>query len=95
MIPPASNEGRRGKWHEISDTFSRYLIQKVSAVDIESKSEVSALELHSHADSPVIGKHTKIIRHTGQEVKVSGFTDELGEALPVEIVDAAVVYDCE
>ena len=95
MIPPSSNEGSGGKQHEISARFSQYLIQKVAAVDIESDTEVSALELDSHADSPVVGKHAKIIRHTGQEVKVSGFTDELGDALPVEIVDAAVIYDCE
>ena len=95
MIPPSSNEGSGGKRHEISDSFSQYLVQKVAAVDIESDTEVSALELDSHADSPVVGKHAKIIRHTGQEVKVSGFTDELGDELPMEIIDAAIIYDCE
>ena len=70
MIPPSSNEGSGGERQEISARFSQYLVQKVAAVDIESDTEVSALELDSHADSPVVGKHAKIICHTGQEVKV-------------------------
>ena len=95
MIPPASNEGSRGEQHEISDSISKYLVQKVAAVDIESDNEISALEVNSHTNSPVVGKYANIIQHTGQEVKVSGFTNELGDAIPVEIVDATVVYDCE
>ena len=92
---PSFNEGSGGERQEISTRFSKYLFQKVAAVEIESDTEVSALELDSHTDSPVVDKHAKIIRHTRQEVKVSGFTDELGDALPVKVVDAAVVYECE
>ena len=61
MIPPSSNEGSGGERQEISARFSQYLVQKIAAVDIKSDTEVSALELNSHTDSPVVGKHAKII----------------------------------
>ena len=54
----------------------------------------SALESDSHADSPVVGKRAYILRRTGREVNVSGFSDQLGSPLTVPIVDAAVMYDC-
>ena len=57
--------------------------------------ETSAIELDSHADSPVVGKHASIIRKTAKQVNVSGFTVRLGSAIPVDVIDAAVVYDCE
>ena len=58
-------------------------------------SEGSALELDSHADSPVVGRHAHIIRRTGRTVRVSGFTNQLGRPIPVPVVDAAICYDCE
>ena len=59
-----------------------------------NKVEASAIELDSHADSPVVDKNSKVIRFTGVKVKVSGFTDILGKPLLVDVVDAVVVYDC-
>ena len=56
---------------------------------------MSAIELDSHADSPVVGKHARIIRNTGNQVRVSGFSDEIGKPLDAEIVDAVLCYDCE
>ena len=61
----------------------------------EGEKEVSAIDLDSHADSPVVRKHAHILRKTGRRVKVSGFTDQLGEPIHVDVVDAAMVYDCE
>ena len=52
------------------------------------------LESDSHADSPVVGRHAYILRRTGRQVNVSGFSDQLGSPLTVPIVDAAVMYDC-
>ena len=52
-------------------------------------------ECDSHADSPTVGKYAAIIRATGRRVSVKGFTDELGKAIIVPVVDAAVVYECE
>ena len=71
------------------------MYHKISGIDTNTDGGVSAIELDSHADSPVVGKHARIIRHTGNEVKVSGFSNELGNPLTAEIVDAAFCYDCE
>ena len=56
--------------------------------------EGSAIELDSHADSPVVGKHAHILRRTGNQVNVSGFTDRSGSTIPVDVVDATMTYDC-
>ena len=52
------------------------------------------IELDRHADSPVVGKYAHILQQTGKQVNVSGFTDQLGAAIPVDVVDAAMAYDC-
>ena len=53
------------------------------------------MELDSHADSPVVGKHARILERTDKTVKVSGFTEDLGGSLSVPVVNAAVAYDCD
>ena len=60
-----------------------------------NNNDLSATELDSHADSPVVGRNCYIIEHTGKTVKVSGFTKELGNPLEVPVVNAAVAYDCD
>ena len=55
----------------------------------------SKIELDSHADLPVVGNNAYIIERTGKKVSISGFTDELGKSLLVDVVNAAVVYDCD
>ena len=64
-------------------------------VPYELEDEGSALELDSHADSPVVGKYARILERTDKKVSVSGFSDELGKPIKVEVVNAAVAYDCE
>ena len=51
-------------------------------------------ELDSHADSPVVGRHCKILEYTGRQVDVSGFSDSLGECKSIPVVNCAVAYDC-
>ena len=58
-------------------------------------STISATELDSHADSPVVGRYCKILRWHEAKAKVSGFSDKLGAPLTVPIVTAAISYDCE
>ena len=43
----------------------------------------------------MVGKYCRILEYTGKKAKVSGFTKELGRPLTVNIVNAAVAYDCE
>ena len=86
--------------HCVSASFSAHLLQRIAstistASADDTSDEVSALELDSHADSPVVGKHSLILRRTGKQVKVSGFTDQLGAPIKVDVVDAVVAYDCE
>ena len=84
-------EGR----HEIASArFSAYLCHRISATNDEVN-HAYATELDSHADSPVVGQGARVLEHTGRTVRVSGFSGELGSALTVPVVHAAVAYDCE
>ena len=52
----------------------------------------SCTELNSHANMPMVGKHTYIIDKTGKKVNVSPFTPDY-QPLTVPLVDTAVKYD--
>ena len=52
----------------------------------------SCMELDSHANMPVVGKHAYIIAETGKKVDVSPFTPDY-KPLTVPLVDATVKYD--
>ena len=52
----------------------------------------SHMELDSHANMPVVGKHANIIARTGKKVDVSPFTPDY-KPLTVPLVDATVKYD--
>ena len=56
---------------------------------------VSATELDSHADSPVVDKYCWVIEDTGCKVTASGFTSDLSSSMTVPLVNAAIAYDCE
>ena len=56
---------------------------------------VTATELDSHADSPVVGKYAWILEDTGRRTTVTGFTSDLGKPISVPVVNAAVAYNCE
>ena len=86
----------------ISDRFSQYLLlQHLSMVKVSSISTkpdfetVTATELDSHADSPVVGKYVWILEDTGRRATVTGFASDLGKPMSVPVVNAAVAYDCE
>jgi len=67
----------------------------VSAVLKDNEDDiVSATELDSNADSPVVGKYVRILEDTGRKASVSGFTSELGKPMSVPVVNAAIAYDC-
>ena len=54
---------------------------------------VSRTELDSHANMPVIGRHSVIVNDTGRSVDVNPFSPDY-QAMSVRIVDAVVRYDC-
>ena len=81
----------------ISKRFEHHLRFKVSAsstLSDDSESKSSTLELDSHADSPVLGRHARILERTGRKVSVSGFSDEIGKPILLDVVHGALVYDC-
>ena len=57
--------------------------------------KTTATKLYSHADSPVVGRYSKILEDTGRKATVSGFTTDLGKPITVPVVNTAVAYDCE
>ena len=90
----------------ISNTFASYLSTRfsnylISAIDSrlpssgEKNDIVSATELDSHADSPVVGKHCVVLEYINWTTNVSGFTSQLGKPLNVPVVTAVIAYDCE
>ena len=86
----------------ISERFGSYLVSRikhcVSSTKVrmnEDTNVITATELDSHADSPVVGRYSRVLEETGRTARVSGFSSELGEPLEVPIVNAAVAYDCD
>ena len=85
----------------MSGRFSKYLAYRTESFNVSGitttikPDKVTATELDSHADSPVVGGYAKILEDTGKTVTVSGFTSALGKPLSVSVVNAAVAYDCE
>ena len=70
--------------------------QRISGVRYDvDMTKVTSTELDSHADSPVVGRYSKIIEDTGRKATVSGFTTDLGKPMTVPVVNAAVAYDCD
>ena len=55
---------------------------------------INKSELDSHANMIVLGKECFIFESTGKTCNVQPFSDELGVASDVPIVDAALAYDC-
>ena len=54
--------------------------------------EISRTELDSHANMPVVGRHSKILLDTGNRAQVSPFTPDYNSLQDVKIVDAAIQY---
>ena len=78
---------------------NRLVMSIMSRVSMAEQSDdgyqSSAIELDSHADSPVVGNCARIIERTGKFVSVSGFTDKLGKPMRVQVVHACVLYECD
>ena len=76
--------------------FATAILQRISVTkeSVDDTIVHSAIELDSHADSPVAGRTAYVIEKLSRQVKVSGFTDALGKPMLVDVVNAAVVYDC-
>ena len=55
----------------------------------------SSCELDSHADTCAFGQHAAILQRTGMTTGVDGFTSSLGSLEQIEIVTAAVAFDCD
>ena len=55
--------------------------------------EESRTELDSHANMPVVGRHAYVISDTGKVADVNPFTPDYN-SMQVNIVDAAVQYEC-
>ena len=76
--------------------FANHLLHKISTINADDiKEEVFAIKMDIHADSLLVVRHAQIIHCTGKRVSVSGFTNDLGEIIMVELVHGAVDYDWE
>jgi hypothetical protein len=78
----------------IYSLLATVLVSDVAVADNTiSVDESSTMELDSHANMPVVGRHTYIISHTGRVAEVNPFTPDY-DYIEVPIVDAAVQYEC-
>ena len=77
-----------------SSRFLPYLVHKIGSF-AATDNNISATELDSHTDSPVMGRNTAILEVSNKTAMVSRFTMKLGAPMKVPIVTAAVIYDCE
>ena len=66
----------------------------ISTTSATQSSADPRTELDSHANMVVLGKHSYIFESTGRTCDVKPFTDELGIATDIPIVDGAIAYDC-
>ena len=57
------------------------------------ENEESRTELDSHANMPMVGRHAYVISDTGKVADVNPFTPDYN-SMQVNIVDAAVQYEC-
>ena len=74
--------------------FFSFLVSSIKSSSSELDC-VTATELDSHANSPVVGRFCRILEKTGRKATVSGFTSDLGKPITVPVDNAAVAYDCE
>ena len=71
----------------------------VAAASLDNDEEMQDMdgehrtELDSHANMPVVGRHSYIINKSGKKVDVSPFTPQY-KSMQAELVDAIVRYDC-
>ena len=77
----------------IDGPLARIIRHRVAITNVNNYGTLK-LELDSHADSPVVGNGAHVLEHTGKKVSVSGFTDELGKPMLVDVVHAVITYDC-
>ena len=77
----------------IDGPLARIIKHRVAITNVNNYGTLK-LELDSHADSPVVGNGAHVLEHTGKKVSVSGFTDELGKPMLVDVVHAVITYDC-
>ncbi len=62
-------------------------------VDDSFESE-ARVELDSHANMLVFGRHCKVIADSGRKAEVNAFAPDIQPMRQVPIVDAAIAYDC-
>ena len=85
--------------HSYLSTFTNILICDASTNnvninhDYNNASVESRMELDSHANMPVVGKHAYILSDTGCTADVKSYNPQY-EAMVIPIVDAAIQYDC-
>jgi len=78
-----------GRHKIVSARISAYLCHRISGTN-DKANHAYATELDSYADSPVVGQGPRIIENTGRTIRVFGFSGELGSAIKVPVVHAAV-----
>ena len=85
VSPPLPKDGR-GDITDIKGRFAKNIMHRISGISNDDASDDSDIELDSHADSQVVGRHAKIREKTGRKVSVSGFTNDLIKPIMVGVV---------
>ena len=67
----------------------------IQSFNLENNDEISATELDSHDDYPLVWRYLSVLEDTWRKAKFIGFTSELGKPMTVPFVTSAVAYDSE
>ena len=87
MLP---HDASQPKQHTIRAVISSVRAQVSEVVGYET---LPCTELDSHANMVVLGRHSFVFESTGKICIVRPFSEEIGVAEDVPIVDGAIAYD--
>ena len=81
----------------INTQFFNHIIHNIYTINYDKieEEERSSIELDSHSKSSVVARHFRIIHMVGSISSASGFTNDLGKPIKVEVVHSDLDYDYE
>ena len=79
----------------IDGPFLNIINYRVFVTQFKTNTSTINLELDSHTNSPVLGNMENMLDYTGQQVLISGFTDDQEKPILVEVVNDIIIDDCE
>ena len=98
MKTGGTKRSRDGRQTEAAPLIATVDVKRIEMFSVENDGSLSLpdtkLELDSHANMAVVGRHAFIISKTGRTTQVNPFSPDYEALKNVPIVDAALAYEC-